>query len=486
VKKTKTDRDIEDIEFIVDELVRFASMDAKTMIGHLKENKNDAWFNLPHPRNDGSILTIGEAAGHRLYDLASRHLATTPDLNNDFEIGAFIAAVKKEFVLRFLKNGEKELSQRTIDKMLSAAVKRTKRSHKALTHYIPCVVVSSDQPEAFRVGPVVFHRMEKFLEEHKEAFEISRQQIREDHIRRCQEAIASGRPADTIATPDISEGIANRLVTETTEYFQQFKWLAMVSIPACDIKISRKRAERTIEAALDVLKLFFARLHGQGLRQGHSVGVRHKIANLTAEADGKLDFSYGWRTQDTPTGKDWTNVLKNPDGAFAAAASALNACRHPQSSSHLIDRYLDAMAWYGQAVSESQTSVQIVKYVAALERLTITKKLEGGLTNAVIRRTALLTSDDATVSYESASKNAGTVYDCRSRLMHGSVSPFDRELDTIVPLAEKITRIALFNSLRLFTELANKIKNATANDLEAAYVELEEAVKSTADGDDHS
>jgi hypothetical protein len=476
VKKSKTDRDIEDIVFILDELARFASMEGKAIIAHLKEHKNDAWFSLPHPKNRGHLL-MGETAGHRLYNLASRHLATTPNFNNDFEINSFIDAVKEEFVLRFLKNGEKEISQRTIDKMLSAAIKRAKKSHKALTHYIPCVVVSSEEPEAFRVGPVLFHRMERFLEDHKEAFEISRQQIRKDHIRRCQEAIDSGGPAETIATPDISEGIANRLVMETMEYFQQFKWIAIVSIPECDVKISRKRAERTIEAALDVLKLFFARLHGQGLRQGHSVGVRHKIANLTAEADGKLNFSYGWRTQDTPTGKDWTNVLKTPDGAFKAAASALNACLHPQSSSHLIDRYLDAMAWYGQAVSEPQTSVRIVKYVAALERLTITKKLEEGLANAVIRRTALLTSDDATVNYESASKDAGTVYDCRSRLMHGSVSPFDRELDDIVPIAEKITRFALFNSLRLFTELANKIKNATAKDLEAAYVKLEQSVE---------
>lgn len=484
MKKTKTDRDIEDIEFIVDELVRFASMDIKTMIAHLKEHKNDAWFNLPHPRNDGSHLTIGAAAGRRLFDLATRHLRTTADLDNDFEINAFIDSVKNGFVLTFLKNGEKQLCQRTIEKMLAAAVKRAKKSHKALTHYIPCVVVSSDQPEAFRVGPVIFYRMEKFIDEQREAFEISRQRIREDHIRRCQEAIASGRPADTISTPDISEGIANRLVTETTEYFQQFKWIAIVSIPQCDIKISRKRAERTIEAALDVLKLFFARLHGQRLRQGHSVGLRYKTANLTAEADGKLNFSYGWQTQDTPTGKDWTKVLKSPDGAFRAAASALNACRHPQSSSHLIDRFLDAMAWYGQAVSEPQTSVQVVKYVAALERLVITKKLDKGLTKAVIGRTSLLISDDVIASHGGASKNAQTVYDCRSRLMHGSVSPFDRGLDDIASLAERITRVALFNSLRLFTDLANKIKNATAKDLEAAYVELEHAEKGKAQAEE--
>jgi hypothetical protein len=62
----------------------------------------------------------------------------------------------------------------------------------------------------------------------------------------------------------------------------------------------------------------------------------------------------------------------------------------PQYTTHLKERFLDAMAWYGQAISEKQISVQIVKCVAALERLTVTKKLEKGLTDTVVRRTALL------------------------------------------------------------------------------------------------
>jgi hypothetical protein len=255
------------------------------------------------------------------------------------------------------------------------------------------------------------------------------------------------------------------------------------------VKLSRERAERTIEAALDVLKLYFARLHGEGLRQGHSLGPPAKTANLTAEMDGKFNFSYGWSTQDVPTGKDWMNVLNSPhDSYLRAAASALYSCVVPQNSSHLVERFLDAMAWYGQAVSEPLTSVRIVKYVAALERLTITKKLEDKLTATVIRRTALLSCDRTAEDYQKAEKDAERVYDCRSGLMHGSLSPFGRELHFVAPIAERITRIALFNCLRIFTDLASAIEGATGKHLEAEYVKMEgefAKTNATAESNEH-
>jgi hypothetical protein len=135
------------------------------------------------------------------------------------------------------------------------------------------------------------------------------------------------------------------------------------------------------------------------------------------------------------------------------------------------------MAWYGQAISEKQISVQIVKCVAALERLTVTKKLEKGLTDTVVRRTALLSYDETKEGYEKALKEAGKIYDYRSGLMHGSKSPFDKNLELISPMAEEITQKALFNALRIFTELDNKVENVREKQLEAKYNELENQIE---------
>src|SRR6185436_20199232 len=109
-EKTKTEKDIEDIEFIVDEMIRFGSMDLKSLIDYLRKNKNDAWFYLLNPKDHSRRWFIGEAAQRRFVDLASRHLATSSDLHNDCEISAFTNEVKSEFSSRFLDRGEKELS----------------------------------------------------------------------------------------------------------------------------------------------------------------------------------------------------------------------------------------------------------------------------------------------------------------------------------------------------------------------------------------
>ncbi len=477
MKLNKAAQDEEDIAFIIDEIVRINSMEFYDLMKYLRENKNDGWFTISRPNEDGELI-IGQAAGLRFYEIAKRHLSTKPELNNNFDTEDFADALEKEFVRVFVKNGEKEINQRVSDKMLSAAVKRAKRSHETLKHFIPCVIVSSEKPSKFRIGPVTFFRIEKFLQEYKDIFEEERTRINQEHIERCQEAINGGRSEEEIATPDISEGIANRLVGDTLSYFEKFKWMAVVDIPECNVKISRKRVERTIEATLDILKLFFGRLHGENLRQGHALGIQLDTARLTQDSNGKFNFTIKRSSQDTPAGKEWFRVLIEPDASyFEAAISALNSCVDPQYTTHLKERFLDAMAWYGQAISEKQTSVQIVKYVAALERLTVTKKLEKGLTDTVVRRTTLLSYDETKEGYEKALEEVDKIYDCRSGLMHGSKSPFDKDLELVSPMAEKIVQKALFNALRIFTELDNKVENVKEKQLEAKYNELENQIE---------
>ncbi len=250
MKLNKAEQDEEDIAFIIDEIVRINSMEFHDLMAYLRENKNDAWFTISHPNGNGD-LTIGQAAARRFYEISKRHLSTKSELNNNFDTEDFAGAVEKEFVRVFLKNGEKAINQRVTDKMLSAAVKQAKKSHEALKHFIPCVIVSSREPETFQIGPATFVRMEKFLDERKNIFDEERARIKEEHIQRCQEVIEGGRPEEEIATPDISERIANRLVGDTIKYFENFKWMAIVDIPECNVKISRKRAERTIKLGVN-------------------------------------------------------------------------------------------------------------------------------------------------------------------------------------------------------------------------------------------
>lgn len=481
MKLNKAAKDEEDTAFIIDEIVRFASMEFRDLMDYLREHKNDAWFTLPHPTKEGH-LTIGQAAALRFYEMAKRHLSTQSELNNNFDTEDFTKTVEKEFVRVFLKNEEKEINQRVTDKMLSAAVKQARKTHKAIKHFIPCVIVSSKEPEIVRIGPVILIRIEKFLQDYKSVFDDERTRIKKEYFEKNHESVEIEKQEDS-EIQKTAERLPESYVDRTVKYFEGFKWMAIVDIPECNIRISRKRAERTIEAVLDILKLFFGRTHGESLRQGHAVGVPLETANLTQDSEGKFNFVIKKSSQDTPTSKEWFGVLIEPEAShFEAAISALNSCVDPQYSSHLKERFLDAMAWYGQAISEKQISVQIVKYVAALERLTVTKKLEEGLTKTVIRRTTILSYDGTKEGYEKSSKESTKLYDYRSGLMHGSKSPFDKDLELIAPMAEEITRNALFNTLRIFTELDNKVENVKEKQLETKYKELENQIEELMSG----
>lgn len=474
----KHEKDAEDIEFILNEIVKFQSMENREMIQYLGKNKRDARGFIPAPNGSG-IWICGAAAIERFIELAERYLQTLKEDRFNFDKDKFVDSVIKQFTWFYITNFDKrngQITQKDSDKMLSAAVKNARQKHKAITHYIPCVVTQSNNPAPFDIGLVKFVPMSQFLAENQEDFETQKIKIRDEHIERVQKEIEAGTPDDRLATPEMSARLGDDLVSKTQHFFENFRWIAIVEIPKCDTLVSRQRAENVIEGALNILKLFFGSLHGERLRQGHSLAKPPETASLTKNEQGEFKFSIGWASTDAFATDSWTNILQEADGFYLnIAVSTLELYISPSETSHLKQRLLDALAWYGQAVSEQQVSVKIVKYVAALERLTITKKMDEGLTRAVTRRVTLLICDDMSKLYETLSEVVN-LYDYRSSLMHGSISPFDEKLLQIVPIAEKITRTATFRCFELFSLIDKSKPNAKPQDLELKYEEIENKI----------
>jgi hypothetical protein len=91
----------------------------------------------------------------------------------------------------------------------------------------------------------------------------------------------------------------------------------------------------------------------------------------------------------------------------------------------------------------------------------------------VTRRIAILSHLKKNGDLADTLKEVKKVYDWRSKLMHGSGSPFQKELVSVSTLAGRITTTALNRSLEIFVPLAHKFKNAKETDLEAEYERLE-------------
>lgn len=128
-------------------------------------------------------------------------------------------------------------------------------------------------------------------------------------------------------------------------------------------------------------------------------------------------------------------------------------------------------------MSEPVASAKIVKYVAALERLSITEK-SGELTDTVTRRAALFAAQGDREVLAKSRADARELYDWRSALMHGRSSPVAKhqlqshELKSVMYRGEQLLRSALFGALAVYTDLIIDGK-ATGKHLEQRLRELE-------------
>ena len=306
----------------------------------------------------------------------------------------------------------------------------------------------------------------------------SREAQTEDFIKTHRAAIR-GNLNQKLQHSDADEKHSNFMMRSLTSFFPGYRWVAVISIPMCSEKVSRLRAEIAVQGAIDIIKLAFGPAQTDTLRMAESNVRPADIARLTRQSDGQFNLSVSRTVADGIgiTDGAFNQIANAKDFYLDAAGSALNAYVDPRKEIHLSRRFLDALTWYGQGVTENMPSSKIIKYVAAWERLTITQKEESGsLTDKVTSRIAILSHVKANGEFSNTLKNVKTIYDWRSKLMHGSCSPFSKELAGISSRAGKLSVTALNRSLEVFVPLTHRIKDAKERDLENEYKRLESLI----------
>lgn len=459
--------DLKDVEFVIEEIWRFLRMSQTDLLEHIKKNKIDAFCTIRNPVKNGDLI-IGRQAQLRILSLAERHLAAQTGFNFDISSEEFAAAVQDAFAQFFIKE-DREVDTRNIDRMLSFAVRRSKEKFKPTTHYLPCVLVGDEDPNEFEIGPVRFVRTEKFLSEHNPKIEETRKSIEERNKKACENAVVAGYPKADVCNPEQSAQIAEQLVQGLLKYLSLFNWVAIVTVPQCGEDVSRERAEASVEAALNVLKLLLGSTYAGNLRLGHLAGKHPNTASLKQSGYDPMSISLHWKAGEAFLGEGWLEKIKAiGDGFhFRAAGFAVASCLHPASRTHLQQRFVDALQWYGQALAEPQPSMKLTKFVAAWERLTL-GIVGQKVTQTVTRRIAALSQEDRS-GYERQRVLAVRIYDCRSRLVHGDLSPYSTKVGTLMPDAEHITRIALLHSLEIYVWLDKQLGIAKPRDLDEEF-----------------
>jgi hypothetical protein len=473
----KPQEDQADVQIIAESIIRFAEMSWEDYKAHIEAHPEDAWPSLTLPNRQGHRSMSGEAS-RAFFRLAKRH--TSIDANSDaIDLQQLDHAIREAFVHYFLVQGKPWDEQKWIDLMLNRAMRAVKKEHLERTHYLPCVVIVEPTPESFLIGPVRFLTNEKFFLDYGHAIDVDiGGEALHGHaqLRQVSSPESAGEESDDRASRGDRIGL-----TWINDYYKAFTWIAEVEIPPCGSRVSEERAETSVQAALDVLKLFFGYRNGKDFRLGHHRGHRDRTAHLNRVND-RFDYILRSGGEGGFADDGWYDGIKaKNEWALQAAGSAIAAYLEPNKvmSDHR-DRWLGALRWYGLAVTEPTPAAQLVQYVAALERLTVLEetgttddKSGQTVTDVVTRRTALLAwTSDNRADLPSLREEARTLYRWRSALLHGRSSPLTKEIVEVMHLAHRIAQQAMFNALAIYIQLdlANK---RTPKDLEARFVELE-------------
>src|SRR5262249_12349588 len=159
------------------------------------------------------------------------------------------------------------------------AIRNLEASFVERTHHVPCAVVMHRVRDIFTIGPVTFILRERFFRENEQA------------IREAAERWA----------PSMSADILNR----TQSFYTDFMWIAQITVPPCDVAVSRERARAGIQKALDVFKLIVGSGRAANVKMAHEIALPHRPWELTSTPVKGFDIRSSGGSHDPIVNDEW-------------------------------------------------------------------------------------------------------------------------------------------------------------------------------------
>ncbi|WP_242139628.1 HEPN domain-containing protein [Sphingomonas sp. TREG-RG-20F-R18-01] len=342
------------------------------------------------------------------------------------------------FVRKFLSEAL-PIDQRNVARALSETVKTAKQLFRSLTHFIPCQLTSDPEPVGLSLGRI------RFLSR-REAKAVVRELLR----------------AERAANPDLPAADRAHLL-RAIQYHKGYRWFVQVPVADCAPKRSEAIAELAATSALDFLQVIIGARNSERM----TIDARPHLYEQTAsiqrdDGSGRFSISTGWALKGQGLSKGWTTEFLEGEEAFAfdQAGAILESRLDPDLDRPLSQRLLDAAQWFGEAVRDRSPSTRLVKYVTALERLTLTRKerTDGApdrIADLVSSRIAAMTTGlipDRTFAQNKAAFKR--LYTTRSELVHGGISPLDPKVPDAVRDANDYCEYAIGRALHMWDRSA--------------------------------
>jgi hypothetical protein len=431
--------DIDDFWRVHNGLEAYMGLGPKETLERLKAHREDAFCEIDSMDGTGKLLCTRDAM-EAIYSLAERQVSSLP-VPDDYSSEEIAEAIRKNLARIMV---EEKADEPVLARLLPLAVAKSRATHVERTYHFPCLLLRPQQIPHFRIGPVDFMTAEEFCKVKAEALDRYVQ--------------------------------ANRNQEHSSQRLEGFKkhladsgWIATVVIPPCAQSSAETRAKRSITSAIDLMRLLLGAGYARDMRLRQSAQARASYEEHAVEEDGKLHLVMIRRTPEALVSDDWHIVMQQFQPFWNRAAHLL--CTSVAGNrSEIAERMIDGLRWFGEAAFEPAPGTQIVKFVAALERLTTTEQLS---TRMFCARIALLSWDNEH-TLEQRFWDANTIYDARSRVVHGDMSPASIQFRKHLRLAHDVTRTALFRGLEIHCKLDDSGTMSTLKDLHD-FFEAEQA-----------
>ncbi|MES1146919.1 MAG: hypothetical protein ABUL52_00845 [Solimonas sp.] len=406
---------LQSAEFVLSEISRVNSLSFEERMERIRADSREGFGCLwGHPKFHP--LECGRAALAEFENIVAYSLTRQPDLRAKISWREIHGAVTYAFVDRFIAKSQ-NLSSQTIQAMADAACNHARKKLSNHTLVIPCRLWTQEIPDEIAVGPIRFIRAKKFFE----------------------------------SLPETSLKVIQDDLHERVERFAMDSgWTAVVSVQSVDRVTAERRVQMAVDAGICILKLLVGPTRTRRCRRASEWGPSAFHGYFVVGKDGVLEPAATIGGSEDIVWENWKDILTDGDErrwVFEFASSSIDGILNPEACLPLQSRFLDALKWFGEGVSETSPAARLTKYVFAWERLVATSK-EADVTRLVSSRSAHLIAYTVGSRGDDLMRELIRLYDVRSRLAHGSQSPWaNYELEKFADESEALTVRLLIGSL---------------------------------------
>jgi len=394
------------IEFIFAEISRISPLLGAGGSARLRE---EAFFHTIKASSGNGSFPIGKQGGLAVEELANEAL------NRNNLSGRAHNSEAKTFLKKHLASlmpvDTEPVSPDAADKLLRDAGRAVAKKCTTRTHFFPVHITTDQRPARLDLGVIQIHSKALLNERLCEVEPMLKK--------------SNGSEADRDAD-------AKHLAL-IFDYYRSFNWVAEVTIDKCDRQTSRKLGAASVRTAMELLRLIVGRRHAYKFNAAAVQPENSNNYHFAFDADGNTFREWkGSSVTELSFNDEMADVLCEPDEAFfmEKARAILPGAVMPNCDWPLTLRFFDALHWYGESIADKQTAASFVKYMLCIERLLMTDE-RSDITNTLVERAASLGMPPhlrSAESRENLREKTRRIYDLRSKIVHGAISPNDPKI----------------------------------------------------------